>query len=150
MINSNYDMHNVDFNLQQIDKDTLNTLINGVYNYFSISQGIINGTATELEYQQFINKIEPRLQEIKQEFTYKLFSNDEIKAGNRIAYDKIILEIATLQAKTLFVDKTAYQGIVTRNESRNTLGKGWIEGGDELLTNKNAQSIQEVNKGDQQ
>lgn len=146
MLNANYQVVPIDYNNQPIDTEIMKELVQGIYNYMGVSTSIINGTATELEYQQFVNRLDATLQQYTQEMTYKLFAPSNIRRGDRIVCDKLALEIATLASRTQFIDKSIYQGTMTRNEARNRIGLGWIEGGDELLTNKNAQNIQDVNR----
>jgi hypothetical protein len=145
MITGQYEVKQIDINTQNLDTALFKELISFIYCYYGTSLKIINKEALELEYQQFVNSLVPLLKQIVQELTFKLFSDDEIYKGNRIIYDELELEIATLQAKTLFLDKLAYQGYMTRNEGRRRIGLSWVEGGDELLSNKNAANIKEVN-----
>lgn len=147
MMNGNYSIHNVDFNLQEIDINTMNALIKATYNYFGVSEGIISKTASELEYQQYINGIEPTLLQISETYSFNFFPKKALIEGEKIIYDRLHLEISTLSARSVFLNKSVYEGLITRNEGRRYIGFGWIKDGDVLSANKNSASMKEVNDG---
>ena len=105
-------------------------VINVVYNYFGITDAIINNKATEIEYEMFIkNKIEPLARQIEQEFTAKLFTKREQEFGNRFEIDTFSLSVSTLSAKTALFSVASRQGVMNIDEMREIIGLPPIPGG---------------------
>jgi HK97 family phage portal protein len=106
-----------------VNRDLMQFVINIVYNYFSITQEIINNKATELEYQLFIkNRIEPIAKQVEQEFTSKLFTPREIEFGNRVEFDTFSLTVSTLAAKTALFNVGLRQGVLKIDDAREMIG----------------------------
>lgn len=143
MIGAEYDIHKLDLKLNPLDTELLDGITRRLYNYFGVSYEIINGTANELQYEQFIdNTIKPIVWQIEEELTYKLFSDTEIYHYNRIQAELVDLEISTLSAKTAFYKEMVYGTIMNRNEIRRrlSLSRGPAEL-DKFLENKNFQVL---------
>ena len=105
-------------------------IVNIVYNYFGITESIINNKATEIEYQLFVkNHIEPIARQVEQEFTNKIFTDREIEFGNRIELDTFSLSVSTLAAKTAFFNVAGRGGIANEDEQREMIGLPPIPGG---------------------
>lgn len=144
MIGAEYDVHDLNLKMNPLNTQLLTDITKQLYNYFGPSYEIINGTAGELEYEQFIdNKAKPIIFQIQEELTYKLFSMKEVSFFNKIQAELIDLEISTLSAKTAFYKEMVYGTIMTRNEIRRRLGmpKGPAEL-DKFLSNKNFQTLE--------
>lgn len=106
-----------------VNRDLMKMVINIVYNYFGMTEEIINNKATEIEYQLFVrNKIEPIARQIEQEFTAKLFSRREQEFGNRLELDTFNLSVSTLAAKTAFFNVAGRGGVVNIDEQREMIG----------------------------
>ena len=143
MIGAEYDVHKLDLKINPLNTQLLTDITKQLYNYFGPSYEIINGTAGELEYEQFIdNKAKPIIYQIQEELTYKLFSKNEIYFYNKIQAETVDLEISTLSAKTAFYKEMVYGTIMNRNEIRRRLGmpKGPKEL-DQFLGNKNFETL---------
>lgn len=146
MIGAEYDVHKLDLKFNTLDSNLLDKVINAIYNYFGVSQDLINCGASELSYEQFVdNTVKPIVYQIEEELTYKLFSENELYYNNRISGETIDLEISTLSAKTVFFDKMLYQGVFNRNEVRRRLGLGRVEGLDEFRANLNSVDVNKIN-----
>jgi HK97 family phage portal protein len=144
MIGAEYDVHNLDLKMTPLNTQLLTDITKQLYNYFGPSYEIINGTAGELENEQFVdNKLKPIIYQIQEELTYKLFSFKEIAFYNKIQAETVDLEISTLAAKTAFYKEMVYGTIMNRNEIRRRLGmpKGPAEL-DKFLGNKNFQTLE--------
>ncbi len=147
MISNEYEVVPVDLNVQALDEKLLNQITKRLYNYFGTSEEIISLKADELQYAQYIkNTIKPIAKQITEEMTFKLLTKEEINKNHRIFADYLGVEISTLSSKTAYYDKAIYGGYMTRNEVRAREGLCWVEGGDELLTNRNAIAVKEVNQ----
>lgn len=139
MIPSGYKFTPVNLAKSPLNNELLNTITRQLYNYYGVSTEIINGNASELQYEQFVdNTVKPLCYQLEEELTYKLFTDREITAGHRVQAETVDLEISTLQAKTTFFEKMAFAGVMNRNEIRKRLGmpKGPAEL-DEFAISKN-------------
>ena len=113
-----------------VNRELMQFAINVVYNYFGITDAIINNKATEIEYEMFIkNKIEPMARQIEQEFTTKLFTKREQEFGNRLELDTFSLSVSTLSAKTALFSVSSRQGVMNLDEMREIIGLPPIPGG---------------------
>ncbi|MFT9496616.1 phage portal protein [Anaerosolibacter sp.] len=147
MIGAEYEVHNLDLKLSPLNTALMESIIGYIYNYFGVSKEIITNTATELQYEQFIdNGIKPIVYQIEEETTFKLFSDTEIYHFNKVQAELIDLEISSLSAKTAFYKEMVYGTIMNRNEIRKRLGlpKGPPEL-DKFLENKNFQVLKAGN-----
>ena len=99
-------------------------VVNTVYNYFGINENIINNKASEAEMEIFIaTTIKPLAKQFEEEFTNKLFTENEYYFGNRIEFDHYALSISTLQAKTSLFGVVIRQGIMNIDECREMIGQ---------------------------
>lgn len=124
-IDPNYDFIPVELKKMPLNIDLLNIITKQLYNYYGVSSDIINGSATELQYEQFVdNTVKPICYQLEEELTYKLFTDREISQGHRVQAATMDLEISTLQAKTAFIKEMIWAGVLSRNEARVWLGRG--------------------------
>lgn len=147
MIGAEYDVHKLDMKISPLNTGLMESIISYLYNYFGVSKEIITHTASELQYEQWIDdSIKPIVYQAEEETTYKLFSEAEISHGNLVEGETIDLEISTLSAKTAFYKEMVYGTIMSRNEIRRRLripkGPAAL---DEFLENKNFQKLQPGN-----
>jgi len=106
-----------------VNRELMQFVINIVYNYFGITEAIINNKASEIEYQLFVrNHVEPLAKQIEQEFTSKLFTKREIEFGNKVEFDTFSLLVSTLAAKTAFFNVGLRQGVLNIDEAREMVG----------------------------
>lgn len=107
-----------------VNRELMKFVVNIVDNYFGMTEEIINGKATEIEYQLFVkNKMEPIARQVEQEFTYKIFSKREIEFGNSLELDTFYLSVSTLAAKTQFFSVAGRGGIMNADEMREMIGQ---------------------------
>lgn len=119
MIGGTYDIQELKLKSSPMDVNLLNAITSNLLNYFGVSKELINGTATELQNEQFVDyPIKPLVKQINEEFTYKLLSKSEIKQGHKLTASTQGMEISTMAAKTQFIDKFAYHGFMSGNEAR--------------------------------
>lgn len=147
MIGPEYTLHNLNLQTTPLNKDVMESVVEYLYNYFGASKKIVTHSASELEFEQFIdNTIKPILYQIEEELTYKLFSGSEISFNNKVMADIIDLEISTLSAKTSFYKEMIFGGVFNKNEIRKRIHvpRGPKEL-DEYYESKNFQSLQPGN-----
>ena len=107
-----------------VNKDIMHLVINTLYNYFGINENIINNKASEAEMEIFIaTTIKPLAKQFEEEFTNKLFTENEYYFGNRIEFDYFNLSVSTLQAKTSLFSVAIRQGILNIDECREMIGQ---------------------------
>lgn len=120
----------INWNENDVNKELKEAVINTVYNYFGISDKIINHTATEYELELFIAQtIKPLADQFEKELTTKLFSTREFDVGHRVEFDVFALSIATLQAKTSFFSVASRNGLANIDEMRSMIGLAPIPDG---------------------
>lgn len=113
-----------------VNEKLMRLVINTFYNYFSINENIINNTASEVEMEMFIaTTIKPLAEQFEQEFTNKLFTENEYFFGNRIEFDYFNLSVSTLQAKTSLFNVAIRQGILNIDECREMIGQPPLQNG---------------------
>ncbi len=113
----------INWNENDVNRDLMKFIVNIVYNFFEITEEIINNKATEIEYQLFVkNKIQPLAKQVEQEFTAKLFSKREREFGNRLELDTFNLSVSTLTAKTQFFNVVGRSGVLNIDEQREMIG----------------------------
>ena len=129
-VDPQWDITPVNWNENDVNRDLMKFVINVVYNYFKISDSIINNTSTELEREMFIsNAIKPLAKQIEQEFTYKLFTEEEIRLGHRIELDTFALSVSTLSAKNGLFATASRNGIMNIDEMREYIGQPLLPNG---------------------
>ena len=107
-----------------VNEKLMKLVINTVYNYFGINENIINNSASEVEMEMFLaTTIKPLSEQFEQEFTNKLFTENEYYFGNRIEFDYFALSVSTLQSKTSLFSVAIRQGILNIDECREMIGQ---------------------------
>ena len=113
----------VNWQENDVNRELMQFVINIVYNYFGITESIINNKATEVEYQLLVkNKLDPLALQIEQELTSKLFTQREIEFGNKIEFDTFNLTIGTMSAKAALFNVGLRQGVLTIDDAREMIG----------------------------
>lgn len=127
---SQWNVTPINWTENDVNRELMKLVVNTVYNYFGISDNIINCKSSEIEYSMFVkNKIEPLARQIEQEFTSKLFTTNEINFGNKIEFDTFSLSVSTLQAKTALFSVASRQGVMCLDEMREMIGLAPIPDG---------------------
>lgn len=122
-LDSQWTVTPINWQENDVNRELMQFVVNIVYNYFGITQEIINNKAQEIEFQLFVkNRIEPLAKQIEQEFTSKLFTKREIAFGNRVEFDTFNLSVSTLQAKTALFSVGLRQGVLNIDDAREMIG----------------------------
>lgn len=102
-----------------LDKDQLEQVNYNIFDYFGISEKIINNSFTEEEWNAFYEGvIEPRAIQIGYAFTNKIFSRQAIKDGHRIVFTANRLQYASLSNKITLLKEAGALGLLTKDEAR--------------------------------
>lgn len=106
-----------------VNKELMAFIVNLVYNYFSINENIINNRASEIEMAMFVKTtIKPLAKQFSQEFTNKLFTENEYYFGRRIEFDYNPLLVTTLQSEATIAQINIRNGIWSIDEARERIG----------------------------
>ena len=91
-----------------------------IYAYFGINEGIAKADFTEDQYTAFIEMTaEPIIKQMNEEYTYKLFTDDEINKGNKIVFKTDKMQVASLANKGKYIESIfTNAGVATLNEAR--------------------------------
>lgn len=109
-----------------------------VYSYFGISEAIVNGSYTETEFQSFYESIIEGIKiQLSQEFTAKVFTENEKKYGNIIDFNSNRLTYASTSNKINMVKELGALGLLTTNEARELFDLPPVEEGDKRLVSLN-------------
>ena len=119
----------------------INKYIDLLLEFNGINGKVIDGTATSEHMEVFFQKtVRPRIEQFVSEANYKIFTPTSLTRGNRIEYYRNPFEYVPIQDLMDVLYKA--KADLTTNEIRAWAYKlPAIEGGDELLYNKNFDSI---------
>lgn len=123
-LDSKWQVTPINWQENDVNRDLMSFVINVVYNYFGITENILNCKATETEMEMFINKtMKPLALQFEREFTSKLFTQREIEVGHRVEFDVFALSVSTLQAKTNLLQSGIRNGYLSQDDAREYLGQ---------------------------
>lgn len=128
-------------NIQQIkstpfvaDADQMKVINTNVYNYFGVSESIMQNTATAEELDSFYNgALEPIAIQLSEVLTKMLFSIREQASGAKVVVSSDRLQYMSVQNKISLLSTMGDRGMITINEARALLNYEAVDGGDELM-----------------
>ena len=122
----------------------INKYIDLLYQFNGINGKVVDGTANADHMEVFFQKtIRPRIEQFVSEMNYKIFSRTALTQGQRIEYYRNPFEYVPID-RAIDVAYKAHNDLTT-NELRTLVYKlPPIEGGDELMYNKNFDSVANV------
>lgn len=107
--------------------------ITRIHSYYNTNQKIIDSTYNEDEWNAYYESvIEPVALQMSNEFTRKIFSPRERGYGNRIIFESMSLQYASMSTK-LNLLQMVDRGALTPNEWRRVLNMAPIDGGDQAV-----------------
>lgn len=105
-----------------LDKEQLERVNYNIFDYFGISEKIINNSFTEEEWNAFYEGvIEARGIQMGYAFTNKIFKKQSIKDGHRIVFTANRLQYASLKTKTDLLKVVAPWAMIKVDEGREIL-----------------------------
>ena len=121
-----------------VDKETLDFVENKILRWYGVSIPILNGTATDEEYQAFYNRsLEPVIIGMNQAFTSKLFTRAEQSRGNEIIFYNFALDSMSVKNKIEIIKGAGDRGALTNNFILSMFGLEPYEGGDKRVASLN-------------
>lgn len=137
-VDSSTDFVPITNKVESAEDTQLKYLQSEVYSYFGLTEAIISGNYTETEWQAFYESIIESIKiQLIQEFTAKVFTDQERKYGNLIDFNSNRLTYASTANKVSMVKELGALGLLTTNEARELFDLPPVEDGDKRLVSLN-------------
>ena len=137
-VDSSTDFVPITNKVESAEDTQLKYLQSEVYSYFGLTEAIVSGNYTETEWQAFYESIIESLKiQLSQEFTAKVFTDQERKYGNLIDFNSNRLTYASTANKVSMVKELGALGLLTTNEARELFDLPPVEDGDKRLVSLN-------------
>src|SRR5690625_4032060 len=111
----------------------MNNTTKRIYDFFNTNTKIVQSRFDENEWNAYYEStIEPVALQLAGEYTRKIFSKGERRRGNKIVFESLNLQYASMRTKlslVQFVDRA----MMSPNEARKVFNLPPVEGGDELI-----------------
>lgn len=128
-----------------LDNEQLKQVNYNIFDYFGISEKIIDNSFTEEEWNAFYEGVvEARAIQMSYAFTNKIFKRQSIKDGHKIVFTANRLQYANLSNKISLIKEAGALGLLTKDEAREIIELPQL-GGEE-----GAKIIQSLNNIDSQ
>lgn len=115
--------------------------IGRVYSFFNTNEKIVNSSYTEEEWNSYYEaEIEPVVVQFSDVWTQRLFTRRERSCGNRIEFESVNLQCASIKTK-LDLQAMVDRGAMTPNEWRHTLNLSPLPGGDQPIRRLDTQVV---------
>lgn len=102
-----------------LDNEQLKQVNYNIFDYFGVSEKIVNNSFTEEEWNAFYEGIiEPRSIQMSYAFTNKIFKKQSIKEGHKIVFTANRLQYSTLSNKISLIKEAGALGLLTKDEAR--------------------------------
>lgn len=102
-----------------LDKEQLKQVNYNIFDYFGVSEKIINNSYTPEEWNAFYEGvIETRAIQLSYAFTNKIFSTQARKNGHKIVFTANRLQYASLANKISLLKEAGALGLITKDEAR--------------------------------
>lgn len=112
-----------------LDKDQLKQVNYNIFDYFGISEKIVDNSYTYEDWTAFFEGvIEPRAIQMSDAFTTKIFSRQARKEGHKIVFTTNRLQYASLSQKVELLKIASERGMITVDEGREILDMAPIGG----------------------
>lgn len=143
-----YDLEQVKNNNFVPDDKQITTTTKRIYDFFNTNEKIVQSRFNEDEWNAYYESvIEPVALQLAGEFTRKLFTRRERGHGNKIVFESLNLQYASMRTKlnlVQFVDRA----MMVPNEVRRIFNMGPIEGGDKALLRLDTKPLNASDEGD--
>ena len=128
-----------------VEYEKMRYMRNAIYSYFGLNEDIINSNFNSATWNAFYESVlEPLAVQFSEEFTDKIFTDNERKRGHKITITVNRLEYESFDSKVDMAQQLLAAGVLTINEVRNVFGFEPIPDGDERQV-----SLNYVNTNDQ-
>lgn len=130
-----------------IDSDQMNHIKNNVFDYFHISENIIQNKATEDEWNAFYEGIiEPLALQLGQVLTNMLMENKDIEKGCGVIFESSRLQFASNKTKLEFVTQMFDRGQITTNQALSVFNLPPVKDGDKRYIRKEYTEVNNLDR----
>ena len=130
-----------------VDSQQVEHIKNNVFNYFHISEAIIQNKAKEDEWNSFYEgMIEPFALQLGQVLTNMLMSQKDIEKGYGVIFESSRLQFASNQTKLSFVTQMFDRGQITTNQALAVFNLPPVEDGDKRYIRKEYTEVNNLDK----
>lgn len=130
-----------------VDSQQMEHIKNNVFNYFHISEAIIQNKAKEDEWNSFYEgMIEPFALQLGQVLTNMLMSQKDIEKGYGVIFESSRLQFASNQTKLSFVTQMFDRGQITTNQALAVFNLPPVEDGDKRYIRKEYTEVNNLDK----
>ncbi|KEI09301.1 hypothetical protein Z957_05205 [Clostridium sp. K25] len=120
------------------NKTQMDFLKNEIYNYYGVSEKIVQSNYTEEEWNAFYEStLEPLALQLSLQLTDKLFTKKERGFGNRIILESNRLQYASMKTKIQTIKELLPLGVLSQNDALRILNLPPIEGGEKRIISLN-------------
>lgn len=138
IIDSTVDYNPLNSSFETMDSEQMDFVRSEIYRYFGLNEDIIKSDYTSDKWNAFYESVlEPLAVQFSQEFTNKLFTENEKKQGHEILFTCDKLQYASLKDKIDLVHQLQPAGFITINEGRELFGFAPVEDGDVRMVSLN-------------
>lgn len=130
-----------------VDKDQMEFIKTNVFNYFHVSEKIIQNSANEDEWNAFYEGcIEPLALQLSQVFTSMLFNENDIAKGYGIFFETSKIQFASNKTKLEFATQMFDRGQLTINQSLAIFNLPPVDDGDKRYIRKEYTEVNNLDK----
>ena len=141
LIDAKYaDVKQIDSQQFVVDDKQMNQIRKNVFDYFGVSEGILQGKYTSDEFNSFYeSQIEPVALELSLQHTHMLFTDHELAFGNKVEFTANRFNFLSSTEKVTMIQTLFDRGLLTPNEAREIINMSPIENGDNFYIRKEYQ-----------
>jgi len=138
LIDSKYaDVKQMESKQFTVDEKQMAMIRENVFDYFGVSEGILQGKYTSDEFNSFYeSQIEPVALELSLQHTNMLFNQHEIAFGNNVVFTANRFNFLSSGEKVTMIQTLFDRGLLTPNEAREIINMSPIENGDNFYIRK--------------
>lgn len=130
-----------------IDDKQTDQVKKNVFNYFGINESIIQNSYDENQWNSFYEgAIETFAIQLSQVITCMLYTEDDIKRGNRVIFESSRLQYASNVTKLQIATQLIDRALLTRNEAREIFNLAGVEDGDLFYIRKEYSEVSNLDK----
>lgn len=129
--NTYKDIRQIDSKPFTVDPEEMKQINENVFNYFGVSEKVMQGNANSDELDAFFNSsVEPFAIALSEAMSRAIYTERERSFGNRVFVNSNRLQYMTQTAKVSLARELGDRGILTINEIRELFNYAPIDGGD--------------------
>lgn len=141
------DIQKVDSKPFIVDKDNMDIIKNNVFDYFHCSEGIIQNTASEDQWNLFYEDvIEPIAIQISQVLTSMIVKEEDVRKNLKVVLESTKLQFVSNSTKLSVSQQLFDRGILTVNQVMEIWNLPQVEDGDKRYIRKDYTEVKNLDK----